>query len=58
LHDGRRITKKYLRKEKVWQAANNLKLKKIAELKAQLEAERADFEKYKEEMLQQIQVKN
>ena len=51
----RRVTRKYKRKQQVWDAAFNLRQKKIAELKAQLEAEKAEFLKHKEETLKQIQ---
>lgn len=51
----RQITKKYRRKQQVWEEANNLRLKKIADLKAQLEAEREEFVRYKEEVLSRIE---
>lgn len=51
----RRITRKYRRKQEVWEAANNLRLKKIADLRQQLEEEKAQFLKHKEETLRQIE---
>ncbi|KAK7107127.1 small ribosomal subunit protein uS15m-like [Littorina saxatilis] len=51
----RRVTKKYRRKQEVWEAANSLRLKKIAALKDQLEAEKAEFLRYKEKALKQIE---
>lgn len=51
----RQVTKRFRRKQRVWEAANNLRLKKIAELKEQLEAEKADFLRSKEETLNEIQ---
>lgn len=52
----RRITRKYRRKQEVWEAANNLRLKKIADLRQQLEEEKAQFLKHKEETLRQIEL--
>ncbi|XP_076466123.1 small ribosomal subunit protein uS15m-like [Babylonia areolata] len=50
----RRITRKYRRKQRVWEAASSLRQKKIEALKAQLEAEKADFLRHKEEVLRQL----
>lgn len=51
----KRETRRYKRKQAVFKAADELRKKKIAELREQLEAEREEFMKYKEATLQQIE---
>lgn len=53
--NGRQITKKFKRKERVWKKANDLRLKKIAEYRQKLENEWEEFKNYKEEALKQIE---
>ncbi|KAL8599111.1 hypothetical protein ACOMHN_007827 [Nucella lapillus] len=49
------ITRKYRRKQEVWEAANSLRQKKMDALKAQLAAEKEDFLRHKEEVLKQLE---
>lgn len=50
------MTRRFRRKQEVWEAANSLRQKKIADLRQQLEVEKAEFLKQKEETLKQIEL--